>query len=126
MKATTYHRHLTTIIESNPAVVASEISFREIDENECYIRGILHLSGGYSIHIAEYVITEPEPPRRLKYRYQLQDADGMQIARWDNAPHHRDLETFPDHRHDASNMAHPSPPMNLQSVLAEALLIVSG
>lgn len=33
------------------------------------------------------------------YSYHWQDADGSLRIRWDNAPHHRELRTFPDHKH---------------------------
>lgn len=124
MNVQAYYRHLTEIIAECPLVTSSDIAFREIDANECYVKGVLYLTGGYTLHLAEYVITEPEPPSRLKYRYQLQDVDQLQVARWDNAPHHRDLETFPYHRHDADDTAFPSPVMDPQSVLDQALAIV--
>ncbi len=124
MNAQAYHRRVIEIIAACPLVISLDIAFREIDENECYIKGVLHLTGGHTLHLAEYVVTEPEPPTRLKYRYQLQGADQLRVVRWDNAPHHQDMETFPHHWHDADNMAHPSPAMDLESVLAQALAIV--
>ena len=36
----------------------------------------------------------------LKYSFHWQDRDSLLIARWDNAPHHPDLSTFPHHIHD--------------------------
>lgn len=35
-----------------------------------------------------------------KYSFHWCHADGTLIYRWDNAPHHRYLETFPHHLHD--------------------------
>lgn len=35
-----------------------------------------------------------------KYSFHWQRADGSQICRWDNAPHHREVATFPHHVHE--------------------------
>lgn len=34
-----------------------------------------------------------------KYSYHWQNAIGDCIIRWDNAPHHQDVSTFPYHKH---------------------------
>lgn len=36
---------------------------------------------------------------KRKYSYHWQDANGRLITRWDNSPHHKELSTFPHHRH---------------------------
>ena len=35
-----------------------------------------------------------------KYSFHWQSEDGLLIIRWDNADHHRELATFPHHRHE--------------------------
>jgi len=37
-----------------------------------------------------------------KYRHHWQDKSGKIKKRWDNAPHHPELDSFPDHIHDGS------------------------
>ncbi len=37
-----------------------------------------------------------------KYAFHWQRADGSLIRRWDNAPHHPEIATFPDHLHEGS------------------------
>ncbi len=51
-----------------------------IDESELYIREY--------VSEAEYI-----------YSYHWQDKDGSLRIRWDNAPHHKDIKTFPHHKH---------------------------
>ncbi len=103
-------------IQAAPHVISFEIAFEEIDYRECYIRGKLQLTGDLQLHIAEYVITGPTLDR-TKYRYHLQDADGRMLARWDNAPHHREVATFPHHRHEADGTVKNSPAMDIEAVL---------
>lgn len=37
-----------------------------------------------------------------KYRHHWQDSDGHLVKRWDNAPHHPDVTSFPHHLHDGA------------------------
>jgi hypothetical protein len=104
-------------------VIQSNLAFDEISESECYIRGSLILSGGYELHVSEYVVTEPDI-KRLKYRYHLQTLEKEFVARWDNAAHHPDVETHPNHLHLAQSKVRPSPLMDIDQVLAAVLLFL--
>ncbi|WP_156148182.1 MULTISPECIES: DUF6516 family protein [unclassified Methanosarcina] len=53
---------------------------------------------------------------KIKYKYQWQSSEGELLKRWDNDPHHRELNTFQDHVHDP-NGVYPSSAMNLKSIL---------
>jgi len=46
------------------------------------------------LHIKEYSSLDS-----YFYSYHWQGRDGSLRIRWDNSPHHRDLSTFPDHKH---------------------------
>jgi hypothetical protein len=123
LNARDYYASLQSAIHSLSHVLGSDVRFEEIDVNECYIKGVLTLIGGFELHIAEYVITDPDPTRP-KYRYHLQTTNGNMVSRWDNAPHHPNLSTFPDHRHDDGGGVHPAPPMNVADVLDAVLQFI--
>ena len=36
---------------------------------------------------------------QIKYRFHLMDSNNNLTMRWDNAPHHKEVETFPYHKH---------------------------
>lgn len=55
--------------------------------------------------------------KTLKYRFQYMKINEM-IFRYDNAPHHADLETFPHHKHIKEAVL-PSNKVNLLDVLDE-------
>jgi len=61
----------------------------------------------------EIVVTE-------SYNFHWQNPDGLLIKRWDNAPHHPELNGFPDHVHSASedNVMPGLVGINLERVLA--------
>jgi hypothetical protein len=123
VNARDYYLDLQDVIHATPFVLRSDLRFEEIDVNECYIRGVLLLVGGFELHIAEYVVTEPDPTRP-KYRYHLQSSSNDLIARWDNAPHHRSVPTFPHHRHDGEGKVHPTLPVSVSEVLDAILPMI--
>ena len=51
------------------------------------------------------------------YSYHWQDSDGSLRIRWDNSPHHKNLRTFPDHKH--SPQLEESKEMSLEKALDE-------
>jgi len=122
VKSREYYSSVQAAILAAPHVIQNDISFDEVSEEECYIRGILTLTGGYELHIAEYVVTEPDF-KRLKYRFHLQSSEGKMIARWDNAPHHPEIKTHPDHLHIAEKIK-PNLPANIPQVLAAVLSFI--
>jgi hypothetical protein len=56
---------------------------------------------------------------RLKYRYHYEDPDGRLVFRYDNAPHHPEVETFPHHKHLSDGRVVPSVEQSLPRVLEE-------
>lgn len=125
MNARAYYLDLQGAIHAAPQVLSSDVLFEEIDVNECYVRGVLALVDGFELHIAEYVVTEPHVTRP-KYRYHLQTSSGELISRWDNAPHHPSVPTFPDQRHDKRGTVHPTSPMDVPDVLDAVLQFITS
>lgn len=53
-----------------------------------------------------------------KYSFHWQDTEGNCIMRWDNAPHHQSVYSFPYHKHlGKEEYVADSQPMNLEMVL---------
>lgn len=116
VNAREYYQQIQNALSSNRLVITSDMSFNEVDVDECYIRGSLTLLNSFRLHIAEYTITAPVL-NRIKYRYHLQKLDGTLVSRWDNVPHHPHIATFPHHCHDAHEDIHPSAPMDILAIL---------
>ena len=51
------------------------------------------------------------------YSFHWQDSLGKLIVRWDNSPHHHDLDTYPHHKH-LENMVEASSELSLEDVLS--------
>jgi len=54
----------------------------------------------------------------IDYKFHYQDAGENLIFRYDNAPHHPHIPTFPDHKHEGDTIVEAEPP-DMSDVLAE-------
>ena len=94
---------------------------REEDQiNSGLIRYRLTLADGGLLELSERFRVIGGKADSLKYRFHWQDSNGNLTARWDNAPHHLSLPTFPHHIHDGgeSNIQ-PHAQVSIAHVLAE-------
>ncbi|MEA1906863.1 MAG: DUF6516 family protein [Euryarchaeota archaeon] len=62
-------------------------------------------------------VWEHETPVTRRYAYHVFNGDTM-VVRWDNAPHHRGISTFPHHKH-ADGVIIESEEMQIDGALAE-------
>ncbi|MDY7032488.1 MAG: DUF6516 family protein [Thermodesulfobacteriota bacterium] len=60
------------------------------DADAGIISGSITFKDGSVFHFKEILLGEYR-----SYRFHYMDIDNNLIFRWDNAPHHRDLKTFP-------------------------------
>jgi hypothetical protein len=99
------------------------MSFKIVKEifgnNDGFIRVKCILNGGNVFEFAEYVqVGQKRKVIMESYSYHWQTVYGKLIKRWDNAPHHREIATFPHHLHDGDNVCE-SKPVTLTTILKE-------
>jgi hypothetical protein len=99
------------------------MSFKIVKEifgnNDGFIRVKCILNGGNVLEFSEYVqIGQKRKVIIESYSYHVQTAHGKLIKRWDNAPHHREIATFPHHLHDGDNILEYKP-VTLAAILKE-------
>jgi hypothetical protein len=83
--------------------------------------GILFAEGKivfYDGSILEF--TESITPERFKYRYHYMKVNNELIFRYDNVPHHREIATFPDHKHYLNAVVESQIP-DLKQVIEEII-----
>jgi len=82
-----------------------------------FLKKTIVISDGSLLHIKEYRSLDD-----YLYSYHWQESDGSLRIRWDNSPHHRNLRTFPDHKHAPELME--SKEMCLADALDEVRAII--
>lgn len=66
--------------------------------NRAKIKAIIYFFDDSFLHFSEVVETGKCYPQIIKYSYQYIKNEN-QVFRYDNAPHHADIPTYPDHKH---------------------------
>ncbi|MFZ2410677.1 MAG: DUF6516 family protein [Candidatus Methanoperedens sp.] len=116
MNSREYYSQIETIVRDCPIVTHFSIDFDEIDVEIGYLKGRLELIDGSNLYFIEFVEIKGNKANRLKYKYQWQSETGDLIARWDNVPHHQEIDTFPHHMHD-ENGVYASQSMDLKTII---------
>ena len=100
----TYLNDLDAFISANDAVANVDVLRRDIRdtglEKTALYRYRLKLKDGSIVELTERIIEEKGKFNTTKYRFHWQNKSGELIKRWDNAPHHPEINSFPDHLHD--------------------------
>ena len=103
----------------SPVVLSVQVREREERLQEGFIRLRAVLANGDLLEAFEFVVTISDRIQTLTYRIHWQQRDGQLKRRWDNAPHHSDVSTFPHHVHlGPAEHIGPSEPMTILQVLA--------
>ena len=116
MNVREYYSHIEETIRNCSIVTHFSIDFDEIDQDIGYLKGELELIDGTVLHFIEFIKIQGEKANRLKYKYHLQSENGDLIRRWDNVPHHKEIDTFPHHMHDEKGV-HASSNIDLKTII---------
>lgn len=82
-----------------------------------FIEGILAFLDGSTLHFMEFVNVK-EKINKYKYSYHYQLNDSL-IFRYDMAPHHQEVDTFPHHKHTADGQVVNAAAPSLLDILEE-------
>lgn len=96
MNADRYLSALDAKLRELRGVITSWSVQREIDASLGigFIEGRIIFVDGSRLEFSEQL-----PVERRKHRIHYMDAQDRLIVRWDSAPHHKGLSTFPFHKH---------------------------
>ena len=115
-------RHLSQVqdlLATREEIVVEQFRSREnLAERELLIQGRLCFWDGSLLEFSEALIEQGVVLLKTDYSYHYQSSDGTLIFRYDNAPHHRHVSTFPHHKHMGNDVLDSKPP-HLIDVLRE-------
>lgn len=91
--------HVRQAISTFPGIHVEEYWEQLLTATRANLRIRLHLADNSLLEISEALAVEGARLTWLSYRYHWQDTTGHLILRYDNAPHHPEVGTFPHHKH---------------------------
>lgn len=113
-----HYDSLEKVIVSNSLVILINFHRTYTSPETGYIKGEVVFIDSSSLIIFQHVRVEENKLIITDYRYQYMDIDNRLVFRYDNAPHHPEINTFPHHQHFPSEIKEASMP-NIEDVLAE-------
>ena len=111
-----YFYQIEEILNEFPTIRSYTLRKKVYNVKQGFISGSIVLKNGYMLDFVE--VKDAESSAKLKYRYQYMNQHHEVVFRYDNAPHHRQLKTFPHHKHLPKNIEESGEP-NLFDVLLE-------
>lgn len=127
MKVTDYFARLEKSLRQTASI-------NRVDEPQAYFisddfNGLLkcrvHFWDDSCLDVYEVVNTELGYPVRMSYSYAYFRANAL-LFRYDNAPHHPEIATFPHHKHTSSGKVIPTDQPTLGQILSEIEQILSA
>jgi len=116
--AADYLAYIKALIVANSQVLRWTVLREETQGDMGLFRYRLTLRGTSLLEMFERFQVVEGRVQVAKYSFHWQDATGQLLKRWDNAPHHPELSTNPDHVHDgAEDNVRPHEPISAEEVL---------
>jgi hypothetical protein len=99
-----YFDEVKSLLITEPSIGSFDILREVVKEKEGLLRIKAMLTNKDILEIFEYVTVDREEPvvntySFHTYSFHWQDERGNLLSRWDNAPHHKEVTSFPHHRH---------------------------
>jgi len=92
--------NIEKVIGSYPAILSSTLQ-KQIGPggNTVYLKGVITFADLSVLDLSVFAAASRNKIVQEKYRFQYMDKRNQIVFRYDNAPHHRELSTFPHHKH---------------------------
>lgn len=111
-----YFEQVEGVLREFASLRAYTLTRRIYNLQQGYIGGTITFEAGYRLEFAD--VKDAETDYKLKYRYQYMNQAGELVFRYDNAPHHPEIPTFPHHKHLVNGVVEAHEP-TLRDVLME-------
>ena len=116
--------NIENTIASNPIILSSNIQKQFGPEDETvYLKGNLLFIDFSVIEIALFANKVQNKISIDKYRFHYMNKDGKLVFRYDNAPYHHEIPTFPHHKHTSNKVMQSLMP-SIKDILNEITAII--
>ncbi len=118
-----YFQEIEQAVTQSPIVIDSRISTDKRSLYIGFVEGEVAFMDGSKLHFMEFVNVKIAV-NRYKYSFHYQDATGGLVFRYDMAPHHREISTFPHHKHLADGRVVEAMLPSISDILEEIEIAV--
>ncbi len=119
MNIADYFSSIERSLQQNASITSIEvIEVLASDDFNGILRCRVHFWDGAFLSIHETVSTELGYPVRIVYSYSFIRNDQC-VFRYDNAPHHPNIITFPHHKHIGEDKIAPTDQLSVNQILDE-------
>ena len=116
---------IESAIRDSALVVTHNLIKVQLSATLGYIEGEVAFINNSRLVFFEFLRQTEDGIEREKYRYHFMDGHDQLIFRYDNAPHHPEIATFPDHKHLPTGLA-KSTALHFADVFSEVEVHVLG
>jgi len=121
----TFAEDIEEEISSSSIVVSSNIQkYFGPSNKKVYIRGKLIFVDLSSLEFSLYALEKGKKPIYDKYRYQYMDSNNRPVFRYDNAPHHKEISSFPMHKNLGNKVVQSNMP-EIKELLGEISALIT-
>ena len=112
-----YFDNIKSVIESYNYIIESiHIQEKTYSDEKGFIEGKILFIDNSRLEFAE--VKNIEITEKIKYHYHFMDSSNQMIFRCDNAKHHKEIKTFPHHKHLNNTVLESNEP-TIKSILSE-------
>ncbi len=116
-----YFEETEKAVRSFPNISSYSIHKKIYSAGQGCISGSIIFKNDTRLDFAE--VKDSDIKEKIKYRYHYMNKESRLIFRYDNAPHHKNIRTFPHHKHIADDVGE-SCELTLYEVLLEIFFLV--
>ena len=113
-----YFLEFNKIVSHLDIITYQSITKKKIDDYSGVISGKIYIDN-YCLNLLEVIFLFNNPKKqKKKYSYHFMDENNTLVFRYDNAYHHKEIKTFPHHKHLPDRVIDSNEP-DIRSVLKE-------
>ena len=126
MQVIDYFSEIQSLIRSSIFVENVDVEYEVKSRSIGIVHGILGMIDGSTLQFMELVNIKRDGLIHLKYRFHSTNVNDEMVFRYDNAPHHPELATYPHHKHvKGEEVPRRSKEVGLKDVLLETEEMIS-
>lgn len=115
-----YFSEIQNLLRRSAFIENVDVKYEAKSKTVGLIHGNIGMVDGSTLQFLELIDRKDEEIIRPKYRFHFMDSADKMIFRYDNAPHHPKVTTYPHHKHiRGEEKPKPSKEIGLRDVLSE-------